>query len=64
MKLYTKLFKDGNNTYAGFNWWIRWNFAAWCWRRWLIYEGMPNKIKTVEEMQDWNSELIKRQWKL
>lgn len=58
MKLYTKPFKDGSGSHAGFKWWLRWNFAAWCWRRWLRYEGLPKGIKSMEGMEVWEKEVL------
>ncbi|HEY5918601.1 MAG TPA: hypothetical protein VIU13_14390 [Chryseolinea sp.] len=63
MKLYTPPFRDGNGINAGFKWWWRWNFAAWCWRRWLRYEGLPKDHVTVEQMQEFERKSYFREFK-
>lgn len=67
MKFYTKFLHDGNGylgfSWSSFKWWVRWNFAAWCLRRWLRYEGMPKRITDFDEADRWWFESQKRHFK-
>jgi hypothetical protein len=42
-------------------WKVKWVIAKWHWRCWLRYEGMPKRLKTTEEMGEWNKKLIEMQ---
>ena len=53
------LFKDGGGSPCGFKWWIKWNFAFWCLRKWLEYEGMPKGTKKLKEVLKWEKKIAK-----
>ena len=55
--LFKRIFVDGNGTYTGFRWWVRWTFAFWCLRKWLEYEGMPKETKDVDEVLKWEKKV-------
>ncbi len=54
------IFRDGGGNPCGFKWWRKWHFAFWCLRKWLRYEGMPNQIKDVDKILDWNKKIANR----